>query len=295
MHRVHLEALVDGPDRRDQRLGRDLAAEDALPVGVGAVAPEEVGVEGLDVEELDELRGGRRHPESLSLVVLGTVEAGQELLELPADLLPRRDRLVRRRAGCCPPARRARTRRTAARAPGRPPAPRCWRRGTSRSPRRARGRPRAGRSGRRRCRRRALDVLEQRHRRLRGSRAGRGSAGCAPRSPSRRAPLSPSRSSSRAWALDGMRSSPRQGLSPDEQVGVVGVVGDRDRPGVRHRHRHRAHPDHPADAEALDDVPDGAGEGLPAVVGLGTVQQQVRRAAASASRRTTSRGASYCS
>ena len=102
----------------------------------------------------------------------------------------------------------------------------------------------------------ALDVLEQRHRRLRGSRAGRGSAGCAPRSPSRRATTPASRSSSRAWALDGMRSSPRHGLSPDEQVGVVGVVGDRDRPGVRHRHRHGAHPDHAADAEALDDLPD---------------------------------------
>ena len=57
MHRVHLEALVDRPDRGDQRLGRDLTAEDPLPIGVRAVAPEEVGVERLDVEELDELLG----------------------------------------------------------------------------------------------------------------------------------------------------------------------------------------------------------------------------------------------
>ena len=32
---------------------------------------------------------------------------------------------------------------------------------------------------------------------------------------------------------------------PGQQLGVVGVLGDRDRPGVRHRHRHRAHATRP--------------------------------------------------
>ena len=64
-----------------------------------------------------------------------------------------------------------------------------------------------------------------------------------------------------------------------EQVGVVGVVGDRDRPGVRHRHRHRAHADDAGHAEALDDLAHRAAERLPAVVGLRPLQQEVRRPA----------------
>ena len=90
-------------------------------------------------------------------------------------------------------------------------------------------------------------------------------------------PHSPSRTSSRACALLGIRSSPRQALSPISRSGVVGVVGDRDRAGVRHRHRHRAHADDAGHPEALHDLADGAGEGLPAVVGLGPLEQQVRR------------------
>jgi hypothetical protein len=53
---------------------------------------------------------------------------------------------------------------------------------------------------------------------------------------------------------------------------------------VRHRHRHGAHADHPAHAEALDDLADGAGEGLPPDVGLGTGEEQERRTAGVAHR-----------
>ncbi len=98
--------------------------------------------------------------------------------------------------------------------------------------------------------------------------------------PSASWPHSPSRISSRACALLGIRSSPRQGLSPVISSGVVRVVGDRDGTGVRHRHRHRAHPHDQGDLEPLDDLAHRSGEGLPAVVGLRPVQQQVRRAAA---------------
>ena len=98
--------------------------------------------------------------------------------------------------------------------------------------------------------------------------------------PSMSWPHSPSRTSSSAWALLGIRSSPRHGLSPVSSSGLLACVGDRDRPGVRHRHRHRAHADHAGDPEALDDLADGAGERLPAVVGLRAVQQEVRRPAA---------------
>ena len=97
--------------------------------------------------------------------------------------------------------------------------------------------------------------------------------------PSASCPHSPSRTSSSACALDGMRSSPRQRLSPAMQLDVVGVLGDRDRPGVRDRHRHRAHADHAGHAEPLDDLTDGLAERLPAGVGLGAVEQEVRRPA----------------
>ena len=66
---------------------------------------------------------------------------------------------------------------------------------------------------------------------------------------------------------------------PGQQVGVVGVLGDRDRPGVRHRHRHRAQRHDAVDAEPLHHRPHAAAERLPADVGLRAVQQQVRRAA----------------
>ena len=105
-------------------------------------------------------------------------------------------------------------------------------------------------------------------------------------------PHSPSRISSSAWALAGTRSSPRHGLVPGQQLGPVGVRGDRDRAGVRHGHRDGAQADHAAYVEALDDLAHRAGEGLPADVRLGAAEQQVRRAAGVAQRRTTRRGAS---
>ncbi len=112
-----------------------------------------------------------------------------------------------------------------------------------------------------------------------GSPSARGSAGCArrspwPRGPTRRAgsPAAPGR-----WPASAARRS--TGSRPVSELGLVGVAGDRDRARVRHRHRDRAHAHHAAYAEALDDLAHRAGEGLPPGVGLGTVQQQVRRAA----------------
>ena len=49
-------------DPGQQRLGGDLAAEDALPVGLRLAAAVEVDVDELEVEELAELVGGRWHP-----------------------------------------------------------------------------------------------------------------------------------------------------------------------------------------------------------------------------------------
>ena len=99
--------------------------------------------------------------------------------------------------------------------------------------------------------------------------------------PSMSWPHSPSRSSSSDWALLGIRSSPRHGLAPGHQLGTVGVRRDRDRPGVGHRHRApspstttRVTP------QPLEDLAHRAGERLPAVVRLRSVQQEVRRAAA---------------
>ena len=53
MQGVHAAAL-DGAPRRHEGLGRDLAAEHALAALVGAHAPEDVDLDGLDVEQLDE-------------------------------------------------------------------------------------------------------------------------------------------------------------------------------------------------------------------------------------------------
>ena len=104
---MHGERRVDGARRREQRLGGDLAAEHALPVGVGLAPAEQVDVEVLEVEQLDEVVGGGGHGDSCAvglaglagvggsgLVGVGSVEAGQELLELLADLLTGRQRLV---------------------------------------------------------------------------------------------------------------------------------------------------------------------------------------------------------
>ncbi len=53
MQRVHAAALHRAT-RRHQGLGRDLAAEDALAALVGAHTPEDVHLDGLDVEQFDE-------------------------------------------------------------------------------------------------------------------------------------------------------------------------------------------------------------------------------------------------
>ena len=100
---MHAEARVDGPARRDQRLRGHLAAEDPLQVGVGLLAAEEVAVDVLEREQLDELLGGCGHLRPPPVVVgvgLGPVEPGEELLDLVADLVAGRERLVgRQQAG----------------------------------------------------------------------------------------------------------------------------------------------------------------------------------------------------
>jgi hypothetical protein len=54
---------LDGPSRRHERLGGHLAPEDALAVLVGAHPPEDVDLDGLDVEKLDEeVEGVAHHP-----------------------------------------------------------------------------------------------------------------------------------------------------------------------------------------------------------------------------------------
>src|SRR5665213_3368570 len=54
-------APFDGPSRCHQGLGRDLAPEDTLTVLVGAHAPEDVDLDGLDIEELDQEVEGVAH------------------------------------------------------------------------------------------------------------------------------------------------------------------------------------------------------------------------------------------
>ena len=93
-------------------------------------------------------------------------------------------------------------------------------------------------------------------------------------------PHSPSRTSSSAWALVGIRSSPRHGLSPVSRSGLLAwwVIAIGRVCGTAIGTEPML--DHAGHAEALDDLAHRAGEGLPAVVGLGPVQQEVRRAAA---------------
>ncbi len=72
MQRVHRPVGVDGAPGGDQRLRRDLAAEDALLVLVRARAPEQVHLERLELEELDQVVERRarcclvRHPKNTS-------------------------------------------------------------------------------------------------------------------------------------------------------------------------------------------------------------------------------------
>ena len=71
---------------------------------------------------------------------------------------------------------------------------------------------------------------------------------------------------------------------PGDELGLVGVRGDRDRAGVRDGHRDGAEAHHAAYVEALDHLAHRPGEALPLDVGLGTPQQQERRAAGVAQR-----------
>ena len=54
MQRVHAP-LVDGAAGRDQRLGRDLPAEHALAILVGAQPPKQVHLELLELQQVDQV------------------------------------------------------------------------------------------------------------------------------------------------------------------------------------------------------------------------------------------------
>ena len=55
VQRVHVPVGVDGAPRRDERLPRDLPAEHALAVLVGADAAEQVHLELLELEQVDQI------------------------------------------------------------------------------------------------------------------------------------------------------------------------------------------------------------------------------------------------
>ena len=82
-------------DGGHQRLRGDLAAEDALQVGVGLTPAEEVEVELLEVEQLHQVGGGGRHvsPPSRDRGLVRRGRRGTARTEL-ADLVPGRQRLV---------------------------------------------------------------------------------------------------------------------------------------------------------------------------------------------------------
>ena len=60
MQRVH-PSVLDGAPGRHERLPGHLAAEDALALLVGLDAPEDVDLNGLEVEQVDEELQGRAH------------------------------------------------------------------------------------------------------------------------------------------------------------------------------------------------------------------------------------------
>ncbi len=65
MQRMRLAAL-DGAAGGDQRLADHLAAEDALPADLRAVAAEQVDLEPLEIEDLKEVVDGAGHAEGLA-------------------------------------------------------------------------------------------------------------------------------------------------------------------------------------------------------------------------------------
>ena len=89
MQRVNLPCRADGPGPGDERLGGHLTTEDTLEEGVRLRAPEQVEVDGLEVEELDELVGGTGQLVLLlrSIRTVTAVQPRQEALELGTDLL----------------------------------------------------------------------------------------------------------------------------------------------------------------------------------------------------------------
>lgn len=61
VQRVHRPVAVGGPAGSDQRLARDLAAEDPLEGLLGAPATEDVDLDPFQVEQVDQELGGVRH------------------------------------------------------------------------------------------------------------------------------------------------------------------------------------------------------------------------------------------
>ena len=142
MQRVHEPVGVDRAARRDQRLARDLAAEDALAVLVGADAAEEVDFELLELEQVDEIVERASHGRGDATGAPGAAadalpEEHGRGLEQPAvdglQLARRRPRSARARRRC--PATRPSSR---SRPRGRRRSPRC------RSGSRSHGRTRSG-------------------------------------------------------------------------------------------------------------------------------------------------------
>ncbi len=77
--------------------------------------------------------------------------------------------------------------------------------------------------------------------------------------------------------LAGTWTSPTQGVVGDQFL-VVGVRGEHDGAGVRHRHRDGAEADHPPHRELLGEQPHRGDEPLPPQVRFQAGQQQERRA-----------------
>ena len=61
MQGVHPAVVLHRPTRGHQGLARDLAPVDALALLVGAHAPEDVHLDGLEVEDGDQVVEGRAH------------------------------------------------------------------------------------------------------------------------------------------------------------------------------------------------------------------------------------------
>ncbi len=123
VQRVHVEVRADRAGRGDERLRGDLAAVDPLPHALGLLAAVEVGVELLEVQQRHQL-AGRVAPLGLSRgVLIRLLRSRRVVRDRPGTARtagrspPRSGAAGPRRAGWSRSPRRARTRRTAARAP----------------------------------------------------------------------------------------------------------------------------------------------------------------------------------